>query len=214
MKIFVVNLDSATDRWKQYENDDRFTRWSAWTADDLSVNDPIFDDMVSMWNIGPKEHRAKCACYISHTRLWEYIVKNKIYDVLIIEDDAELVGELPDSSELPQDGFTYLGGFTSSLRMTEGAVKVDFQGQGVHKIQHDKYRMLMMLAIYIPTPLIAFKMLQAVKERGRPRAIDTMIRNTNRIQYLYYPAPFIEKDYPSQIRKKKKKHSNQFYEWV
>ena len=24
-KIFVVNLDKATDRWKHYEGDDRFT---------------------------------------------------------------------------------------------------------------------------------------------------------------------------------------------
>ena len=73
--------------------------------------------------------------------------------------------------------------------------------------------MLMMLAIYIPHWTIAYKMLQAVEERGRPRAIDTMIKFTMRQQYLLYPAPFIEKEYPSQIRKNKKKHSNEFYEW-
>lgn len=213
MKIFVVNLDSAKDRWAMYENDPRFTRWSAWHYDDLRKDHPIFSDMVSYWNINPNEHKAKCACYISHTRLWEYIVTNHINDVLIIEDDAQLVGRLPDTSELPQDGFTYLGGFTSNLKMTDGPLKVEFE-DGINKIQHDKYRMLMMLAIYIPTWDVAYKMLQAVKERGRPRAIDTMIKMTARNQYVYYPAPFIEKDYPSQIRKKKQKHSNEYYEWV
>jgi GR25 family glycosyltransferase involved in LPS biosynthesis len=215
MKIFVVNLDAATDRWEQYENDDRFTRWNAWHYDDLPVTHPIFKEMVSMYNINPKEHKAKCACYISHTRLYEYIIKNKLDDVLIIEDDAELVSELPDSKKLPQDGFTYFGGFTSHLKMTQGPVKVHFDGNGIHRIQDDKYRMLMTVAIYIPNWIVAKKMLSACKpEKKRPRAIDTMLRDAYCPQYVYYPAPFIEKDFPSQIRKGKKKHSNQFYEWV
>tara|TARA_R110000751_G_scaffold300427_1_gene412134 strand:- start:79 stop:735 length:657 start_codon:yes stop_codon:yes gene_type:complete len=218
MKIFVINLDSAKDRWEQYKDDDRYTRWPATHYDDLAVTHPIFDEMVSMWNIDPKEHRAKCACYISHTSLWKYIVKNKIDDVLILEDDAELVGELPDSSKLPQDGFCYLGGFTSNIRLTQGPLKINFQPpegtSGIYEIDYSKYRMLMMLAIYIPKWEIAYKMLQAVEERGRPRAIDTMVKDTHRKQYLLYPAPFIEKEYPSQIRKNKKKHSNEFYEWV
>jgi len=217
MKIFVINLDSAKDRWEKYD-DDIYTRWPATHYDDLPVTHPIFDDMVSYWNIDPKEHKAKCACYISHTSLWKYIVKNKIDDVLILEDDAELVGELPDSSKLPQDGFCYLGGFTSNIRLTEGPLKINFQPpegtSGIYEIDYSKYRMLMMLAIYIPKWEIAYKMLQAVEERGRPRAIDTMVKDTHRKQYLLYPAPFIEKEYPSQIRKNKKKHSNEFYEWI
>lgn len=212
MKIFVINLDSAKDRWEQYKDDDRYTRWPATHYDDLAVTHPIFENMVSYWNIDPKEHKAKCACYISHTSLWKYIVKNKINDVLILEDDAELVGDLPDSSKLPQEGFTYLGGFASHTRLTQGPIKLDFE-PGLYEIDYSKYRMLMMLAIYIPHWTIAYKMLQAVEERGRPRAIDTMIKDTKRQQYLLYPAPFIEKEYPSQIRKNKKKHSNQFYEW-
>ncbi len=73
--------------------------------------------------------------------------------------------------------------------------------------------MLMILAVYIPHWSIAYKMLQATTERGRPRAIDTMLRNTARNQYVYYPAPFIERDIPSQIRSKKSKHCNIYYEW-
>ena len=38
MKIFVVNLDSAKDRWEKYKDDNRFTRWSAWHYDDLREN--------------------------------------------------------------------------------------------------------------------------------------------------------------------------------
>lgn len=213
MKIFVINLDSAKDRWSHYENDEIYTRWSATSVDDLRDDHPIFKDMVSMWNIDPNEHNCKCACYMSHKRLWEYIVTNHLEDVLILEDDAELVNPIPDTCDLPQDGFTYLGGFTSHLRLTDGSKKVEFE-EGINTIDHSKYRMLMMMAYYIPHWSVAHKMLQSITERGRPRAIDTMVRHTHRKQYVSYPASFIERDDKSQIRKKKNKHSNEFYEWT
>lgn len=209
----MINLDSAEDRWSHYENDKRYTRWSATSVDDLRDDHPIFKDMVSMWNIDPNEHNCKCACYISHTMLWKYIITNHLEDVLILEDDAKLVNPIPDTCDLPQDGFTYLGGFTSHLRLTDGPKKVEFE-EGINTMNHADYRMLMMMAYYIPHWSVAHKMLQSVTERGRPRAIDTMVRHTHRKQYVSYPASFIERDDPSQIRKKKRKHSNEFYEWI
>jgi hypothetical protein len=213
MKIFVVNLDRATDRWSYFKDDERFTRWSATDYKDLNDNHPIFKDMVSYWNINPKEHKAKCACYLSHTNIYRYIIQNHLYDTLILEDDAEIVGEIPDN--LPQDGFTYLGGFSSHLKLTDGPMKVDFQ-DGVNPIKHNEYRMLCCLAIYIPNPRVALKMLQACEKttKRRPRAIDTMIRNALVPQYVYYPAPIIERSIPSQIRKSNPKHTNIYYEFV
>ena len=214
MKIFVINLDTATGRWKNYEDDVRYTRWSATHYDDLSYDHPIFKEMVSMWNIDPKEHKAKCACYLSHTRLWRYIVTNKINDVLILEDDAHLVNEIPDSSDLPQDGFTYLGGLSYNNKLTDGPLTIDFD-EGINKVDHTKYRMLMCLAIYLPRWEVAFKMLQSVEERGRPRAVDTMLRETRRYNlYVNYPASFVERPDPSQIRASKSKFSNSHYERV
>ena len=213
MKIFVINLDTATGRWKNYEDDLRYTRWSATSIDDLSCDHPIYENMVSYWNVDPREHKAKCCCYLSHTRLWRYIVTNKINDVLILEDDAHLINEIPDSCNLPQDGFTYLGGLSYNKKLTDGPLSVDFD-EGINKIDHLKYRMLMCLSIYIPTWEVAYKMLQAVEERGRPRAIDTMILHTMRHQYVSYPASFVERPDSSQIREKKSKFSNSHYERV
>ena len=213
MKVFVINLDKATDRWENYKGDKTYTRWSATHYDELSDEHPIFSHMVSMWNIDPKEHKAKCACYLSHTRLWRYIVTNKINDVLILEDDAHLINPIPDSSQLPQDGFTYLGGLSYHNRLTDGPKKIEFE-KGINKIPHADYRMLMCLAIYIPTWEVAHKMVQSAEERGRPRAIDTMILHTMRSQYVSYPASFVERPDPSQIREKKSKFSNSKYERV
>ena len=213
-KIFVINLDSATDRWSHYKDDKRYTRWSATTEGDyVSVTDPIFEKMISYHNISPNEHKAKCFCYLSHTRLWQYIVTNKLNNVLILEDDAFLVNDIPDPKDLPTDGFTYLGGFTSHTRLTDGPKKIDFK-EGINEIDNTKFRMLMCLAIFIPTWQVAYKMIQASTYNGRSRAIDTMIRKTYRNQYLYFPACFVEKPIQSQIRANKKKFSNSKYEWV
>jgi len=214
MRIFVINLDKATDRWSHYKDDERYERWSATHADDLSHDHPIFSNMVSMWNIDPQEHRAKCCCYLSHTNIWRYIVNNKLNDVLILEDDAHLIGEIPDTSQLPQDGFSYMGGLTFNKKLTEGALKVELE-DGINEVDHAKWRMLMCMAIYIPKYECAAKMLQSVEERGRPRAVDTMLRETHRWkQYLYYPAPFVERPDASQIRADKKTFSNRYYERV
>ena len=212
-KIFVINLDSAKDRWSHYKDDKRYTRWSATSIDDVDLKDPIWDKMISMWNISPHEHSAKCCAYLSHTRLWKYIVTNKLNNVLILEDDAFLVNDIPDPKDLPTDGFTYLGGFTSHVRMTDGHKKVEFK-EGINLIDHKEYRMIMCLAIFIPSWEIAYKMIQASTWNGRCRAIDTMIRKTYRNQYLYFPAPFVERPVASQIRENKKKFSNSQYEWV
>ena len=219
MKIFVINLDRAKDRWEHFKDDERFTRWSATDYNDLKEDTPIFKDMVSYWNIDPKCHRAKCACYLSHTNVYRYIVQNHLYDTIILEDDAELVGEIPDVSELPKDGFTYLAGSTSHLKLTEGPKKVEFE-DGINPIKHNEYRMLTTVAIYIPNPKVALKMLQSCeKKKGkeakrRPRAIDTMIRDALTLQYVSYPATFVERPDESQIRSNKKDFCNSKYERV
>jgi GR25 family glycosyltransferase involved in LPS biosynthesis len=211
--IFVINLDSATDRWSHYKDDERYTRWSATTIDDIPLNHEIWNKMISYHNISPYEHSAKCACYLSHTKLWKHIVENKLNNVIILEDDAFLVNDIPDPKDLPKDGFTYLGGFTSHVKLTDGHKKVEFK-EGINQIDNNEYRMLMCLAIYIPTWDTAYKMIQSSTRNGRCRAIDTMIRDTFRSQYVYYPACFIERPVESQIRNNKKKFSNSNYEWV
>ena len=217
MRIFVINLDRAKDRWEYYkdfgEDKKRFTRWSATDYTKLNDNHPIFKDMVSYWNIDPKEHKAKCACYLSHTNVYRYIVQNHLYDTIVLEDDAELIGEIPE--DLPQDGFTYLGGFSSHLKLTDGPMKVEFE-EGINQIKHNEYRMLCCLAIYIPNPRVALKMLQACEkiEGRRPRAVDTMLRDAMISQYVYYPAPIVERKCESNIRKgSRNKFCNEFYEW-
>ena len=74
--------------------------------------------------------------------------------------------------------------------------------------------MLCCLAIYIPNPRVALKMYQACHERGRPRAVDTMLRDAVISQYVSYPASVIERKCESTIRKgSRNKFCNKYYEW-
>ena len=67
---------------------------------DLDPNHDIFTRMISMHNINPNEHKAKSGCFLSHVNLWKHIVEHKLNDVLIVEDDAEQINELPRDSSI------------------------------------------------------------------------------------------------------------------
>lgn len=214
LRTFVINLDSATDRWDYYK-DKGVTRWSATSYDEISVNSPDIKKMISYHNLSMKEHLCKLACLKSHVNLWRYISTNKLNNILVLEDDAELVNPVPDLDKFRDDGITYLGGYTSHVQVTKGPKKISLE-KGIHIINHNEYRMLMTVAYYIPNWKVAEKLVNNIMYAERYRAIDVMIRDfTGLTQSISYPASFRERPVESQIKKrKKKKFSNEFYELV
>ena len=211
MRIFVINLDDAKDRWEHYKDDERFTRWSATSREEVKEWDS--KKMISYHNIHPDQHLAKCACLKSHLNIWSYIIINKMNDVLILEDDALVSDYLPDGGKLPQDGLTFFGGYTSSPKMTQGPLNVSFTDV-INKIDFEKYRILTTMAYYIPTHYIASSLYSEILDRKRNRAIDVMLGEIKSIpMYLYYPGPVIERKNVSQIRMdKSKKLCNEKYQ--
>ncbi len=214
LKTFVINLDSATERWEHYK-DKGCKRWSATSYDEISISDPNIKKMVSYHNLSMKEHLCKLACFKSHTNLWRYIVQNSLNNVLILEDDAQLVNPVPDLDKFRDDGITYLGGYTSNVAVTKGAKKVDLP-EGISIINHNEYRVLMTVAYFIPNWKVAEKLMNNITYAKRYRAIDIMMRDfTGLTQSISYPASFKERPTQSQIKNKKRnKFSNEFYELV
>ena len=200
MRIFVINLDKSVDRWEHYKNDDKFERWSATSKEEVKEWDS--EKMISYHNIHPDQHLGKVACLKSHLNIWSYIITNRMNDVLILEDDA-LLKYLPEGDNLPQDGVTYFGGYTSSPKMTQGPLNVSFT-ETINKIDFEKYRVLTTMAYYIPTHYVAGSLFDEILSRKRWRAVDVMMGEIKNIpMYLYYPAPVIERKNISQIRKDK-----------
>ena len=213
MKTFVINLDSATDRWKHYENTD-YHRWRATPYQEVTQEQR--DRMCSIWNTPPKTHSCKTACFFSHYSLWEHIAKHKLNDVLILEDDAKVINTaVLKKNSFSRDGITYLGGALHSPKMTDKFIKVELE-KGIHLIDFTKYRVLMTMSYYIPEHEIAQKLIKMVDSKKRTRAIDVMlgdIKNNNELNaYISYPASVIERPNESQIQSSSRtKYANELY---
>ena len=208
---FVINLERCGERMNNY--DDSHTRWLATDYKDLmgEISRPLIEKMISYHSIRhTPQHFAKCGCWKSHTLLWRYIVTNKLNGTLILEDDAKLVGDLPE--ELPQDGITYLGGFFHNKKMTDNNKFVHTSVNGINELNKDKMRILSTMSYYIPTWEIAKKMLEDV-DKPRIRAIDVMMYGIDVPTYYQFPASYIENaECESTIRKVKNKHPNRLYQ--
>jgi GR25 family glycosyltransferase involved in LPS biosynthesis len=208
-KTFVVNLKKDTSRFEKFKHKD-IIRWNATTIDDI-INDEIVDKMISYWNVRyTKFHYCKCACTVSHLKLWKHIIKHKIDDVLILEDDA--VGNWDyDTSYFMDDGITYLGGVIYHRNNIEKKWKENFY-EGYHILDDREYRLLQTMAYYIPTWTLLKQLYDKIINLERYKSIDIMISNTDIGKYFVYPAIFTEEKVESTINPSKKKHSNQLYQ--
>ena len=98
MITYYINLDSAIERKQKFLYTD-YQRWKATTKSEVSAY--VDKKMLSMYNFGRESHLARCACFLSHTKLLEEIVKKKLNDVLILEDDAKVTENFNPIIEVP-----------------------------------------------------------------------------------------------------------------
>lgn len=198
MKTYYINLDSAIERKTKYANTN-FIRFRGIPRDEVSQE--IADRMISMWNFGKDAHLARCGCFLSHLNLLLFIKENKMNDVLIIEDDAVQVNEIP--TEYPRDGIVYLGGFLYHRKMmNDKDPKID-SVTGMNLVGSN-YRMLGCLSYIIPTWELADEIIQSINKLKRVRAIDITLGNINIKQYYNFPGSFREEGAESQISEKNK----------
>ena len=210
MKVFYINLDTAVERKTKF-SDKNFTRWKATTKEE--VPSYIASRLVSMYNFGKEAHLARCACWLSHTKLLEFIVNEKLDDVLILEDDAIQVNSIP--TDYPKDSITYIGGFVYNRKMMNSK-SPDIQHQVGINLCPEEYRILGCLAYIVPTWKIAFNILNRIYSENRFKAIDIMMGNIGIKQYYHYPASFREEGCESQISEKNKKNKimTEDYEFI
>ena len=206
MITFFINLDAATSRRSKFQDTD-YKRWTATKKDDVPL--AIDNKMISRYNFPRESHLGRCGCFLSHTKLLEHIVDNRLDNVLILEDDAIKINEIP--IDYPKDSIVYVGGFIHHKEMMNNQ-KIEINHEkGINEVS-EEYRMLGCLAYIIPHHSIALKILNKIYSQKRFRAIDIMMGNIGIKQYYNYPPSFIEEKTESQIQKKTK-YMNDNYEW-
>jgi len=198
MKTFYINLDHAVSRRSKFADTD-YQRFRGIPRDE--VPQEIDTKMISMWNFGRDAHLARCGCFLSHINLLKYIVKNKLDDVLILEDDAVQVNEIP--TEYPRDGIVYLGGFLYHRKMMNDKDPCIDSITGINLVGSN-YRMLGGLSYIIPNWELADKIIKSIDELKRVRAVDITYGNININQYYNFPGSFKEQGVESQISQKNK----------
>ena len=206
MITFFINLDDATSRRAKFEDTD-YKRWVATKKDDVPL--AIDNKMISRYNFPRESHLGRCGCFLSHTKLLEHIVDNKLDNVLILEDDAIKINAIP--IDYPKDSIVYVGGFIHHKQMMNNQ-KIEIDHVPGINLVSDEYRMLGCLSYIIPRHSVALKILNKIYSQKRFRAIDIMMGNIDLKQYYHYPPSFIEEKTESQIQKKTK-YMNENYEW-
>ena len=102
--VFVINLDRAQDRLTKFRENmailkTPFLRWRATSGDELNSSqfgiEPTAD---GIYITGFREwSKNEAACGVSHIRLMQYIVRNRLPWVIVMEDDAVLGRKIPAS---------------------------------------------------------------------------------------------------------------------
>ena len=191
-------MDSATVRRNKFQTK-KFKRFRAIPREE--VPELVDKKMISMYNFGRDSHLARCGCWLSHTKLLQKIVDESLEDVLILEDDAIQVKDLP--TDYPRDGIVYVGGFIYNRKMMdESQPKINHE-IGIN-LCPENFRILGTLSYIIPTPQVALTLLNKIYSQNRYKAIDIMYGNIGVKQYYHYPGSFREEGCQSQISRKNK----------
>ena len=127
----------------------------------------------------------------------------RLNDVLILEDDAIQVNDIP--KIYPKDSITYIGGFVYNRKMMDSKPP-EIQHQVGINLCPDNLRILGCLAYIVPKWEVALHILNRIYSENRYKAIDIMYGNIGIKQYYNYPASFREEGSISQISSKNKKN--------
>lgn len=199
---------------------------------------PAYDSNTNLWTSIPegekgKKPRGRMGCFGAHCRALQYVADNKIDNVAILEDDAQIdrksmgikAGETFDTSYFPQDAPTLLGG-TFRHPKSWGQDKkwgkevlpklIPKFKKGINPVNYNEKRWTQSHAIYYPKWEVARDTLQKINDIGHANTSPLgsgpykhfdifMGGDSNLIPYFHYPSLFTHNDGIDKNRNVKKK---------
>ena len=183
-----------------------------------------FDEELNLWTSlpeGPNKAKNRMGCFGAHCRALEYVAENKIDNIAILEDDAQIdrksmnidAGGVFDTSEFPQDAPMLLGatmahpkswGQDQKWKREELPHHIKGWSKGPNQLDYDKMRWSQAHAIYYPTHQVAQDTLDRIKGIGEANTkqagsgpykhYDLFMGENRLVPYFHYPSVFTHND--------------------
>lgn len=166
--------------------------------------DPITNEWISLPDIS--KAKSRMGCFGAHMRALEHIINNKINDVVILEDDAQIdLDKLPHPlpTDFPQDAPCLLG---AAFRHPKSWAKdkewrssvlpgiLENHSTGIHNLDYDLMRFQGTFSIYYPRWEVAEDVLNKIKALGGYKHYDLFLAEHKLIPYYHYPSLFTHND--------------------
>jgi len=204
---YIINLDRHQKKMTYHKD---CIRWSAVDGGDVDLDEIKNSKLYVRHNTKEAKVRGMYGCLMSHIKVLQHIVNNKINNVCILEDDSTSDFVLPDKLR-DTNHITYLGGWLVNKKMKDiknAVAEKETLVEGLNKLNDS--RVLTTRAYYIPTWQLAEDLLNYINDKKVWKAIDIMM--SEYVNHLYYPALSHQiLGFESSIGNMTPKHNFEFY---
>lgn len=206
-RILVLSMNDEIGRARRARLGYSFDWIGAIRGSDVSTSHPIVRRMKHYWNAGEKVRLGKIGCFATWISVLRYIERERIDNVVVVEDDCQLTipREIFDKLDLG-DEICYVNGRiahprtwhanreflrTDAYRLIREMTR---NGGGVVDVDYEKFRMLGTWGLYFPTHDHARRLCDDLLRPDRYTHVDIHIAKHRLIRKMYFPSLFEHDD--------------------
>lgn len=167
-------------------------------------NKAMLKKLSTIYNTKKKSIIAKLGCIAAHRKALLAIYSNQTKNNLILEDDANLTGNLP---VVPKES-CYMGGWIVPPQISKtGKVKLTIKSKrGLNKINYDKFKIITTHALFIKEIDEATMLLDSTIQPEKIKNYDVHLADNQYFKNYYYPPVFVQGKHFSDIEGKVNKN--------
>ena len=167
-------------------------------------NKAMLKKLNTIYNTKKKSIIAKLGCIAAHRKALLAIYSNQTKNNLILEDDANLSGNLP---AVPKET-CYMGGWIVPPQISKtGKVKLNIKPKrGLNKIDYDKFKIITTHALFIKEIDEATMLLDSTIQPEKIKNYDVHLADNKYFKSYYYPPVFVQGKHFSDIEGKVNKN--------
>ena len=186
------------EQFKGYKNKVCHIQWIP--AEYLTLtqcNKKLLNKLDTRYNTKNKSILAKLGCISAHRKALLSIFSNQTNNNLILEEDADLTGQLI----TPPNQSCYMGGWVVPPQISNaGKEKINIRlKKGINRIDYSKFKVLTTHSLFIKTHEEAIDLLISLIKPEKLKNYDIHLAKEQWFEYLYYPPQYIQGKHSSEI---------------